>query len=40
MNRLSKRSDVDPVFAMDVLAAANKKREAGKPVISLAVGQL
>lgn len=39
MIRLSKRSDVDPFFAMDVLAAANKKREAGKPVISLAIGQ-
>lgn len=36
---LSKRSDVNPFFAMDVLAAANKKKKAGKPVISLAVGQ-
>lgn len=39
MIRLSKRSDIDPFFAMDVLAAANKKREAGNPVISLAIGQ-
>lgn len=39
MIRLSKRSDVDPFFAMDVLAAANKKKKTGKPVISMAVGQ-
>ena len=36
---LSKRSDVDPFFAMDVLASANKKREAGEAVISMAIGQ-
>ncbi|WP_297321959.1 aminotransferase class I/II-fold pyridoxal phosphate-dependent enzyme [uncultured Bartonella sp.] len=39
MIRLSKRSDVDPFFAMDVLAAANKKKKADQPVISMAVGQ-
>ena len=36
---LSKRSDVDPFFAMDVLAAANKKLKDGDPVISMAIGQ-
>ena len=36
---LSRRSSVDPFFAMDVLAAANKKMKAGEPVISMAIGQ-
>ena len=36
---LSRRSNVDPFFAMDVLAAANKKMKAGEPVISMAIGQ-
>lgn len=36
---LSKRSDVDPFHAMDVLAEATRRRQAGHPVISMAVGQ-
>lgn len=36
---LSKRSEIDPFFAMDVLAAAIKKKSMGKPIISMAVGQ-
>ena len=36
---LSRRSNVDPFFAMDVFAAANKKMKAGEPVISMAIGQ-
>lgn len=36
---LSKRSAVDPFHAMDVLAEANRRRQAGRPVISMAVGQ-
>lgn len=39
MVRLSKRSEIDPFFAMDVLAAAIKRRSAGENVISMAVGQ-
>lgn len=35
----SKRSAVEPFHAMDVLAEATKARQAGRPVISLAVGQ-
>lgn len=35
----SKRSVVQPFHAMDVLALANKRREQGHAVISLAVGQ-
>ncbi len=35
----SKRSEVEPFHAMDVLAEANRLRMAGKSVISLAVGQ-
>lgn len=35
----SKRSVVQPFHAMDVLALANKRREEGHAVISLAVGQ-
>lgn len=36
---LSKRSDVEPFHAMDVLAEATLRRQAGHPVISMAVGQ-
>ena len=36
---LSKRSDVEPFHAMDVLAEATRRRQAGHPVISMAVGQ-
>ena len=37
--RLSKRGAVEPFHAMDVLAEATKRRAAGRPVISMAVGQ-
>ncbi|WP_304363584.1 pyridoxal phosphate-dependent aminotransferase [Jiella sp. LLJ827] len=37
--KASRRSDVDPFRAMDVLAEANRMIERGEPVISLAVGQ-
>jgi aspartate/methionine/tyrosine aminotransferase len=36
---LSKRSDVEPFHAMDVLAEATKRKAIGHPVISMAVGQ-
>ncbi|MBN9074016.1 MAG: aminotransferase class I/II-fold pyridoxal phosphate-dependent enzyme [Rhizobiales bacterium] len=36
---LSKRGDVEPFHAMDVLAQANRLRAAGTDVISMAVGQ-
>jgi len=36
---VSKRSEVEPFHAMDVLAEATKRRAAGHPVISMAVGQ-
>ncbi len=36
---LSKRSAVEPFHAMDVLAEATRRRHAGHPVISMAVGQ-
>ncbi|CAM5602258.1 pyridoxal phosphate-dependent aminotransferase [Mycolicibacterium aubagnense] len=36
---LSRRGDVEPFHAMDVLAGANKLRAEGVPVISMAVGQ-
>jgi len=36
---MSKRSAVEPFHAMDVLAEATRRREAGHPVISMAVGQ-
>jgi aspartate/methionine/tyrosine aminotransferase len=36
---LSKRSAVEPFHAMDVLAEATKRRQAGHAVISMAVGQ-
>jgi len=35
----SKRSAVEPFHAMDVLAEATRRRQAGRPVISMAVGQ-
>ena len=35
----ARRSDVPPFLAMDVLAAANRLKAEGKPVVSLAVGQ-
>jgi len=37
--KLSRRSDVEPFHAMDVLAEANRLRAAGQDVISMAVGQ-
>lgn len=36
---ISKRSAVEPFHAMDILAEATKRRQAGFPVISMAVGQ-
>ncbi len=36
---LSNRSAVEPFHAMDVLAEANRRRAAGRPIISMAVGQ-
>ena len=36
---LSRRGDVEPFHAMDVLAQANRLKALGKPVISMAVGQ-
>lgn len=36
---MSKRSAVEPFHAMDVLAEATRRRDAGHPVISMAVGQ-
>jgi aspartate/methionine/tyrosine aminotransferase len=36
---LSKRSAVEPFHAMDILAEANRRKQAGRPVISMAVGQ-
>ncbi|AJY46384.1 pyridoxal phosphate-dependent aminotransferase [Martelella endophytica] len=35
----SNRSAIDSFIAMDVLAEANRRKKAGRPVISLAVGQ-
>ncbi|MGJ7037993.1 aspartate/methionine/tyrosine aminotransferase [Shinella sp. BE166] len=37
--KLSSRGAVEPFHAMDVLAEATKRRAAGRPVISMAVGQ-
>jgi aspartate/methionine/tyrosine aminotransferase len=37
--KLSQRGAVEPFHAMDVLAEATKQRAAGRPVISMAVGQ-
>ncbi|MBB3658555.1 aspartate/methionine/tyrosine aminotransferase [Rhizobium sp. BK650] len=39
MFSISKRSEVEPFHAMDVLAEATKRRATGHPVISMAVGQ-
>jgi len=39
LNTLSNRSAVEPFHAMDVLAEANRRRAAGHPIISMAVGQ-
>ncbi|PRD42038.1 1-aminocyclopropane-1-carboxylate deaminase [Phyllobacterium phragmitis] len=39
MTAFSRRSAVEPFHAMDVLAQANRRRSAGHPVISMAVGQ-
>ncbi|UXN04567.1 pyridoxal phosphate-dependent aminotransferase [Bartonella sp. HY406] len=39
MRFLSERGDVEPFYAMDILAAANKLKGQGNDVISLAVGQ-
>ncbi|WP_454849290.1 pyridoxal phosphate-dependent aminotransferase [Rhizobium binxianense] len=39
MFSISKRSEVEPFHAMDVLAEATRRKAAGHPVISLAVGQ-
>ena len=36
---LSRRSNVEPFHAMDVLAQANRLKASGHPVISMAVGQ-
>ncbi|MDI7864414.1 aminotransferase class I/II-fold pyridoxal phosphate-dependent enzyme [Rhizobiaceae bacterium n13] len=36
---VSRRSAVEPFHAMDVLAEANRRSDAGHPVISMAVGQ-
>jgi aspartate/methionine/tyrosine aminotransferase len=36
---LSRRGDVEPFHAMDVLAEANRLKALGKPVISMAIGQ-
>ena len=36
---ISRRSAVEPFHAMDVLAEATRRRAAGRPVISMAVGQ-
>ncbi|QRM55062.1 pyridoxal phosphate-dependent aminotransferase [Sinorhizobium sp. BG8] len=37
--KFSRRSAVEPFHAMDVLAEATRRRSAGHPVISMAVGQ-
>ncbi len=39
MIAVSKRSEVEPFHAMDVLAEANRLKAEGKPIISMAVGQ-
>lgn len=39
MSGFSLRGNVEPFHAMDVLAQANRRRAAGHPVISMAVGQ-
>ena len=37
--KISRRSAVEPFHAMDVLAHATRRKSAGHPVISMAVGQ-
>ena len=39
MISISKRSAVEPFHAMDILAEATRRRQEGRPVISMAVGQ-
>ncbi len=39
MSSLSRRSEIEPFHAMDILAEGTRRRAAGRPVISLAVGQ-
>ena len=39
MISVSRRSAVEPFHAMDILAEATRRRQAGRPVISMAVGQ-
>ncbi|MCC8933921.1 aminotransferase class I/II-fold pyridoxal phosphate-dependent enzyme [Rhizobium sp. 'Codium 1'] len=39
MISISKRSAVEPFHAMDILAEATRRRQDGRPVISMAVGQ-
>ena len=39
MVSLSRRGEVEPFHAMDILAEANRLKEEGVPVISMAVGQ-
>ena len=36
---ISRRGDVEPFHAMDVLAEANRLKALGHPVVSMAVGQ-
>ncbi|MEW9808213.1 pyridoxal phosphate-dependent aminotransferase [Mesorhizobium sp. ZMM04-5] len=36
---ISRRGDVEPFHAMDILAEANRLKAAGKPIVSMAVGQ-
>jgi aspartate/methionine/tyrosine aminotransferase len=36
---ISKRSDVEPFHAMDILAEANRLKALGQPIVSMAVGQ-
>ena len=37
--KISRRSDVEPFHAMDTLALANRLRDQGRSIVSLAVGQ-
>ena len=39
MVSISRRGNVEPFHAMDILAEANRLRAGGAPVISMAVGQ-
>src|SRR5689334_4110252 len=36
---ISKRGDVEPFHAMDILAEANRLKALGQPIVSMAVGQ-